>query len=144
MKEKLQAQLKEALKARDALRATTIRSIIAAFQYAEMASKSGAISQEEEIAILKSELKKRREELEFAQQAQRAELVTNLEREATIISEFLPSQLSEEDLRKVVTQFLSSQTGAKLSEVMKFLKENYAGQYDGKLASTVAQSCLQS
>lgn len=143
MKEKLQTQLKEALKARDSLRATTIRSIIAAMQYAEMASAAGTVSEEEGIAILKSELKKRREELEFAQQAGRPELITNLEREAAIISEFLPSQLSPEELQKIVATFIANNSGAKLSDIMKFLKESHAGQYDGKIASQVAQETLK-
>jgi len=57
--------------------------------------------------------------------------------ERRVLEQFLPVQMTETDIRNVATQFTS------MPEFMKYMKVNYAGQYDGKLASTVAKAVFQ-
>ena len=75
MREGLQVKLKEYMKQKDRVRADTVRSIISAFQYEEMAKKVAALDKDSAIAILQRELKKRKEELEFVEKSGRPELI---------------------------------------------------------------------
>lgn len=142
MKARLQSDLKEALRAKDKLKLSTIRSILSAIQYQEMQNETSELSEQDYIAILKSELKKRKEELDFAEKASRVELQSNLSIEIGIIDDYLPKQLSEEQLLTIIKNIISDQETPNLGLVMKFLKSQYDGQYDGKLASNLAKSLL--
>lgn len=63
-------------------------------------------------------------------------------REIRLLQAYLPQQMDEHRLRAVITAFKTANAGANMGSVMKFLKENHAGTYDGKLASTVAKEVL--
>ena len=92
MRAKIQADIKLALKARDKIRTETLRSVLAAFQYEEMSKEVDTLSEQDTIAVLKREVKKREEELEFAEKADRSELVDNLNSEIAVVNSYLPSQ----------------------------------------------------
>lgn len=138
MKAKLQNDLKEAMKAKDSLRLNTIRSLIAALQYEEM-QKSREPKAEEIVALLKNEIKKRKESLEFAEKAGRSEEVENLNREAQIIESYLPKQMSAEEISAALSKFKTENPAANLGLAMKYLKDNFAGLYDGKAASDLSK-----
>jgi uncharacterized protein YqeY len=142
MKNKLKDSLKIAMKARDQVRLDTIRSLMAAIQYEEMQKETEDLPGDSILAIIRSEIKKRKEETDFAQKASRPELVEKLAKELSILEEFLPSQLGQADLEKIITELKQSNPGLNLGVAMKMLKDNYAGQYDGKIASDVAKRIL--
>lgn len=139
MKESLKSALKEAMKARDQVRMDTIRSILSALQYEEMQKGVDDLPSDSAIAILKSELKKRREEYEFAEKAARAEAIEKLNKEISVIEGFLPSQLNAESLEKILGGLKAAEPGLNMGLAMKKLKDGYAGQYDGKMASEIAK-----
>ncbi|MBN8549217.1 MAG: GatB/YqeY domain-containing protein [Deltaproteobacteria bacterium] len=139
MKKDLQTAMKEAMKAKDKGRLDTIRSLLAAIQYEEMEKKVDDLSSDAALAILQRELKKRREEVEFADKAARPDLKEKLSVEIATIESFLPQQLSAADLEKIITQLKTEQAGLNMGSAMKVLKEKYPGQYDGKQASEVAK-----
>jgi len=64
------------------------------------------------------------------------------EREIGILSGYLPKQMSDEDLRKAIEHFVKHNPGAGMGGVMKFLKDEHAGTYDGKKASQIAKEVL--
>ncbi len=142
MKNKLKESLKTAMKARDQVRLDTVRSLMAAIQYEEMQKETEELPSEAVLAIIRSEIKKRKEESEFAQKASRPELLEKLAKELSILEEFLPSQLGEAQLEKILSDLKQSTPGLNLGVAMKLLKDNYAGQYDGKVASDVAKRIL--
>jgi hypothetical protein len=139
MKEKLKDSLKSAMKDKDKVRLETIRSIMTEIQYEEMQKGVNEISPAETMAVLQRELKKRQEAIQFAEQANRAEAKEKLLSEIKIIEGFLPSQLGAEQLEKIIGDLKQRETGITLNVVMKHLKDNYAGQYDGKMASEIAK-----
>lgn len=139
MKDSLKSALKEAMKARDQVRMDTIRSILSAFQYEEMQKGVDEIPAEAQTAILKSELKKRREELEFAEKAARGDAIEKLHKEIAIIEGFLPSQLSAEAIEKILSELKAADAALNMGLAMKKLKDAYSGQYDGKMASEIAK-----
>ncbi len=142
MKTKLQSSLKEALKAKDKLRLETIRLCLSAIQYEEMQKGVDALPDTAVVEILQREIKKRKEELEFAEKAGRGEMKEKLDAETAIIETFLPRQLSEGDLEKIIGDFRAQDPAANMGVVMKHLKDSYAGQYDGKIASAVVKRVL--
>ena len=142
MKKKLQAAVKEAMRAKDKVRLSTIRGALAALQYEEMRKSKDELSNDESIAVLASEVKKRDEALEYAVQDGRAELQTELQAERAILFEFLPEQLDAARLTAIIQGLKQAEPGIALGAVMKKLREDYNGRFDGKLASEVAKKVL--
>jgi uncharacterized protein len=139
MREDLQVKLKEYMKQKDRVRADTVRSIISAFQYEEMAKKVDALDKDSAIAILQRELKKRKEELEFVEKSGRPELVEKNQIETEVIEALLPQQMNAEALTQLIAELKEQLQAKNMGIVMKTLQEKYAGQYDGKTASELAK-----
>ncbi|MBX7144582.1 MAG: GatB/YqeY domain-containing protein [Oligoflexia bacterium] len=139
MKEQLQNAMKDAMRAKDRVRLDAIRTILAAVQYEEMEKKVEPLPADGVLAVLQRELKKRKEEVEFAQQANRADLKEKLAIEIALIEKFLPQQMSASALESLLAQFKANTAGSNMGTAMKMLKEKHAGQYDSKMASEIAK-----
>lgn len=142
MKKILKDELKVAMKAQDRLRLDTIRAVLSEIQYEEMQKGVDELSDAECLVVAQREVKKRNESIQFAEQAGRAEEKQKLLAEIAILEFFLPKQLSSEELEKIVVGVKESTPGASMPIVMKHLKENYAGKYDGKSASEIVKRVL--
>jgi uncharacterized protein YqeY len=138
----LQTELKEALKAKDNLKKEAIRSILSAIQYTEMEKGTETLSTDEVIQIVQREIKKRKEELEFAEKAVRLEAVATLHKEIEIIQSILPKQLSIDELRASVASLTAEKPGIKMGEILKSLREQFPGQVDAKVASEIIKGML--
>lgn len=141
MKQILQTEMKNALKAKDKVRLETIRALLSEIQYAEM-SKEGDLDEKEIIAILKREEKKRREEIEYAQKAGRLELLDKLNEEIRAIESFLPQKMDDQQLSDAIAALREEAPEANMGTLMKLLKDRYSGQYDAKMASEIAKRVL--
>jgi uncharacterized protein YqeY len=139
MKATLKEALKTAMKAQDRLKMETIRLLLSEIQYEEMQKSVNDLGPNECTLVLQREVKKRVEAIGFEEQANRPEAKAKLQSEIAIIEEFLPKQLSPEALERILVEYKASSAGAALSTAMKFLKEQYPGQYDGKSASEIAK-----
>lgn len=144
MKNKIRAAMKEALKAGQKERLEAIRDLLSAIQYEEMANQVDELDESSTVTVIKREIKKKEEELEYATKADRQEKVSKINIGIETLSEFLPEQLNEEQLQTIIKTFMHQNPEANLGVVMKLLKDSYAGQYDGKLASAVAKRILES
>lgn len=142
MKAALKENVKEALKARDKVRLETVRGILAAIQYEELQKGVEDLPADAVTAVLKAELKKRKEQLEFAEQGKRPDLVERSRAEILVVEGFLPKQMAREELEKIVTAMKQDNPALDMGAAMKLLKEQYSGQYDGKLASEVVKGAL--
>ncbi len=139
MKNKLKDSLKLAMKAQDKLRMETIRALLSEIQYEEMRTERDELAASDCNILLQREVKKRNEAIGFAETAKRLDERDKLQGEIKIIEEFLLKQLSSEELEKLLSDYRSQNLGAVLGTAMKFLKDQYPGQYDGKLASEIAK-----
>jgi uncharacterized protein YqeY len=137
MKEILSEEMKKALKQRDKIKLETIRSLLSAIQYEEMNKGQQSLSADDTLSVLNREAKKRKEEFEYAERADRKDILEKLKIEMTIIEGFLPQKLSEEDLRQIAQQIKSENSSANFGAAMKRLKELHGGKYDGKDASRI-------
>ena len=150
MKDIITNELSKALKNGDKERIHTLRLIIAAIKDKEIASRtSGSDSEifEETITqLLKKMVKQRNDSIEMFKKANRIELVEKEKLEITIINEFLPKQLSEEDTAKICDKAINATDASNLKEigkVIKYLKDNSSSSLDMSLASKLIREKLQ-
>lgn len=139
MKSTLKEALKSAMKAQDRLRMETIRALLTEIQYEEMNRSLSELPASDCSVVLQREVKKRQEAIGFEEQAGRAEAKAKLAAEIAIIEEFMPKQMTAAELEAALIEYKTSTPGAVMGTAMKFLKERYAGQYDGKSASEIAK-----
>ena len=148
MREKLMNALKEAMKAKDSQRVSTIRMVQAAIKDLEIANrtKPDATTSDGDIASLLSKLVKQREEsAKIYDEGGRPELAAKEREEIGIISEFMPKQLSEAETVEIIKSIIA-ETGATsmkdMGKVMGALKERYPGQLDFGKASGQIKALL--
>ncbi|MBO5477889.1 MAG: GatB/YqeY domain-containing protein [Clostridia bacterium] len=144
MKEQLLQDLKEAMKEKDILKKDTITMLRAAILQVEKDSQK-VLNDDEMSAIVAKEVKKRKESVKEYEDAGREDIATNLKREIEILSKYLPEQLSEEEIAKMVEEAIaeSSATSPKdMGKVMSILRPKTAGKADGKLVSDIVKEKL--
>lgn len=107
----LQAKIGEAMKAHDEVKLSTLRLLSSAFNYEKIA-KQHELSDEEEMVVVRREAKQRRDSIEAYKKAGAVDLATKEEAELKILSEYLPPEMSEQELSKLVTDAIT-QSGAK-------------------------------
>ena len=137
LKDRLRSDLTGAMKARDEVRSSTLRMVLTAITNAEVAGKQAReLSDDEVVGVLSSEAKKRREAAEAFADAGRAESAEKERAEAAVIAEYLPAQLSAEEVSALVAEAIES-TGAKadgmkaMGRVMGVLQPQVRGRADG-------------
>jgi uncharacterized protein YqeY len=146
LKEKLQADLTDAIRSRNEVVSGTVRMLLAAITNEEVAGKSAKVLTDAEIiTVLSREAKKRREAVEAYTQAKRDDLASKEKAEAAVISSYLPEQLSEDEIKKLI-QAAIAETGASgaagMGLVMKVLQPKIAGKADGGVVSGLVKAAL--
>ncbi len=146
LKERLQEDLKAAMKSGDTARRDAIRLIASALKQEEVDGQR-TLSEDEAIALLMREAKKRRDSIEEAQRLGRAETVEKESFELSIIEGYLPQQLTPEELEAEARRAIE-EIGAKslkeMGSVMKVLMPRVKGRADGKLVNEVLKTLLSS
>jgi uncharacterized protein YqeY len=146
LKEKLQADLTDAIRSRNEVVSGTVRMLLAAITNEEVAGKAAKVLTDAEIiTVLSREAKKRREAVEAYTQAKRDDLASKEKAEAAVIANYLPEQLSEDEIKKLI-QAAIAETDAKgpagVGLVMKLLQPKIAGKADGGVVSGLVKAAL--
>lgn len=144
LKQDLMGALKEAMQNKDTLRKETITMLRAAILQVEK-DELKELTETEMQAIVAKEVKKRRESIVDFEKGGRPDIVEQLNKEIEILSVYLPEQLTEEEITKMVVEAISSvgATGMRdMGKVMGSLKEKTAGKADGKLVSDIVKAEL--
>ncbi|HNS78819.1 MAG TPA: GatB/YqeY domain-containing protein [Syntrophorhabdus sp.] len=145
-KEKLQDGLKEALKQKDHVRLSLYRMLLTSIKNKEV-EKIRPLTEDEFIAVVKTSIKQHVESIESFKKGDRADLAEREEKELAILKEFMPSQLSEDEVsREIEEAIVSLQVhGQKeMGKVIKFILEKYPGRIDGKVLSGMVLKRLSS
>ena len=146
LKEKLQGDLTEAIRSRDELTSGTIRMLLAAIQVEEVAGKEARVlSDDEIIKVLSREAKKRREAVDAFKDAGRADKAEQEAKEGEVILKYLPAQLSEDEIKKIVADAVAeagATTPQQMGAVMKIVQPKVAGKADGGLVSSLVKAAL--
>lgn len=144
LKEKLLEDLKNSMKEKNILRKNVIQMVRAAILQVEK-DKNITVSDEQIIQIMAKEVKTRKDSLEDYQKGGRQDLVDQTKQEIQIIEEYLPKQLSKEELKAKVQEVIQ-ETGAismkDMGKVMKAAKEKIGAASDGKSINEVVKELL--
>jgi len=146
LKQRLQDDLKSAMRAKDALRKRTLRLALAEIKNREIEVR-GELSDADVAAVLQKEAKQRRETLEELAQVDRPDLVASEQAELEVLTEYLPQQLGREeiaDLARQVIADLGVEGPRQMGRVMGALMPQLKGQADGKLVNQVVRELLSS
>ena len=149
MRERIAQAMKDALKSKDQAALSTIRLISAALKDRDIAARSDnnhdGISDDEILSMLQTMIKQRNESAKMYEDGGRPELAAAEQAEIELIKQFLPEQLSHDDIEKAIEGAVE-QTGAgsikDMGKVMAHLKEHYAGQMDFSAASQMVKAAL--
>ena len=146
LKEKLQSDLTDAIRSRAEVKSGTIRMLLAAITNEEVSGKAARVLKDDEIiTVLSREAKKRREAVEAYVAAKRDDLADKERAEGEVISQYLPAQLSEDEIRKMIADAIS-ETGAAgpagMGLVMKVLSPKISGKADGGVVSGLVKAAL--
>ena len=149
MRENIANGLKEALKAKDQVALSTMRLIVAALKDRDIAARGNdnpdGISDEEILGMLQTMIKQRTESAKMYRDGDRPELAANEEAEIEIIKNFMPAQLSADEMTQAIASSIAK-TGASsikdMGQVMGYLKAHYAGQMDFSYASQAVKAAL--
>ncbi len=142
--DKIQQMIGEAMKAHDEIRLSTLRLLSSAFNY-EFIAKQHKLSEEEELAVVRREAKKRKEAIEAYKKAGATERAEKEKKELVILQEFLPPEMSDEELVKLVDQTIS-ETGAKtmadMGKVIGAVMGKTSGRVEGGRVSELVKNKL--
>jgi uncharacterized protein YqeY len=146
LKERIRDDLTTAMKQRDELRAATLRMALAAITNEEVAGKTARqLSDTEVITVINREVKKRREAADAFGNAGRAEQAERERAEGEVLTGYLPSQLSDEELDELVRAAIA-ETGAAgpkgMGQVMKVLTPRIAGRAEGARVAAKVRAAL--
>ena len=149
IREKISKLLKEAMINKDITLTNTLRLILAAVKDKDISARSKSnsegINETEIISLLQNMIKQRNAYIEMYIQGKRDDLVKVEEDEIKIISNFLPEQLSENEINDIITNSIRS-SGAKsikdIGKVINLIKEEYNGKMDFGVVSKIIKSKL--
>lgn len=145
LKDKINNDLKEAMKSGDKIRLETVRSLRALILEYEKSGKKTEMTFDDEINLLNSALKKRKEAVEQFEKGNRADLAEKEKAEINIILEYLPKQLSEEEIFEEVKKLakeINAVSKADFAKLMPLAAKALKGKADGKLVRAAVDKLL--
>lgn len=143
IKEKISADLKDAMRARDQLRLDTLRSVLSAFTY-KKDSLGRELTEQDELDVLSKLVKQRADSIEQFDKAGRQELVEKESKEKEIITAYLPAQLSEAEVREKIKAIVAGLEPGQANQgaVMKAAMPQLKGLADGNLVKKIVAEVL--
>ncbi len=145
LEEKITGDLKAAMKAKDAIALRGIRAIKAAILLAKTDGSGKELNEESEIKLLQKLIKQRKDSLEIYEKQNREDLAQTEKEEIAVIEQYLPEQLSSEELT-LTLQKIIQEVGATsvkdLGKVMGVATKELSGRADGKTISTLLKNLL--
>lgn len=139
IKETVTNGINAAMKSKDVTRLETLRSILAGILDYEKSGK-GELTPEVELQIVMQQVKKRKEAIEVAEKVGRLEIAAEESKQLAILQEFLPKQLSEEDVRATIQGIIATLGTKEFSKVMPAVMKELKGKADGKLIQEIVKA----
>lgn len=146
LRDKLMADVKTAMVAKDSLKLSTLRFLQSAIKYREIELRPDPISEEEVMGVIKKLVKQRKESIDQYKAANRQDLVDQETKELEILMTYLPAQMSKEQIEVLVADVIVAVGAKSMKDMGTVMKESLAragGQADNKLLSEVIKAKLQ-
>lgn len=142
--DRLNQDMKQAMKNKDKERLSVIRMVKSSLQN-EAIKLGNELSEDEELQVLTREMKQRKDSLQEFEKAGRDDLVSNLKQEIVVLNDYMPAQMSEEELTAVIQETIE-QTGAsskaEMGKVMGAIMPKVRGKADGTMVNRLVQQLL--
>jgi hypothetical protein len=146
LEKEVMTQMKAAMKAKDSTALEALRSVKSEILLAKTESDSKELTEEKELQLVQKLVKQRKESAELYKEKGREDLVEVEEKQAEVIAQFLPKQMSEEEIGAEVDVIIS-ETGAEgmqdMGKVMGKATQKMAGKADGKTISKIVREKLK-
>lgn len=139
IKQTITDQMKEAMRARDAVKLETLRYVLSQLKYSEI-EKHRDLSDDEMLGVLANEVKKRKEAIKLFKDSGRDQLVTEEEEKLTTITSLLPAQLTREEVETLVDTAIAKVGVANIGAIMKELLPHTKGRADGSMVSEIVKA----
>ena len=144
--DKLVADLKQSMLAKDAARTSTLRMLKSAIDYHKIEKKQEALTDADVTAVIKKQIKQRQDSIEGFEKGGRADLVEKEKAELVVLKSYLPEELSpaqvEEIVKAAITE-VGATTKAEMGKVMKAIQAKTAGRADNRLVSQLVSAQLK-
>ena len=145
--ERIDTDLKDAMRAKDAARLGVLRMLKSALKYSaiEKSGAEGSLADADAMQVIRKQVKQRQDSIESFEKGGRPELAAKEKEELAILQEYLPQQLATDELQKIVRDTiaeLNASTKAQMGAVMKAVQAKVAGRADGKTVSQEVQRQL--
>jgi uncharacterized protein YqeY len=147
LQKRIDADLKDAMRAKDVARLSVLRLLKAALKNAtiEKVGAEGELSDADAVAVIRKQVKQRQDSIESFEKGGRAELADKEKSELAILNQYLPAAMSGEDIARLVRETIAevgATSKAQMGAVMKALGPKVAGRADGKTLSQEVQRQL--
>ena len=145
IKQKLTDDLKQAMRNGDKVKSSVIRLLMASIQNAEIAARQTTLGDQELLGIIAKEVRQRKESITAFKQGDRNDLVAQEEAEMTILKEYLPQQISREEIMTAARQVISkvdAQGPGDKGRVMSQLIPQLKGRADGREVNIIVAELL--
>lgn len=119
LQEKLQSDLKEALRAKDEAKVSTIRFLMASIHNTKI--EKGKLSEEDIVSVIQKQIKQSKESVEGFKKGGREDLAKEGKREIEILQEYLPDQMSDSDIEKLVDKAIKDTSSSSLQDIGKVM-----------------------
>ncbi|MGB2770659.1 MAG: GatB/YqeY domain-containing protein [Candidatus Zixiibacteriota bacterium] len=146
LKRRINQDAKEALKSKDILTLSVLRMLKSEIRYKEI-ERGSELSDDDVISVLSSAIKKRKDSIQQFEKGGRDDLASKEKEELAVVTKYMPEQVSEEELSRIISQAISEEgaTGVSdLGKVMKLVMPKVRGRADGKKVNQMVSSQLQS
>ena len=145
IEEKIEEQYKTALKARDAIKVSTLRMLKADMNNFKLDKNKKTLGDEEIIKIVQTQVKRHKDSIEQFEKGKRQDLVDKEKKEMAILMTYMPAECPPEELKKIIEETiteLGATTKKDMGKVMKTLMEKTKGRADGKTVSGIVSGLL--
>lgn len=144
LKEKIEQDLKVALKSQDKVKVSTLRLLLSEIKNKEIDNK-GLLADEQVMKLLQSSIKRRQEAITQFQAGKRDDLVTKEQQELAVVQSYLPKQMTDDELNRLIEstiQTLGASGPADFGKVMKAVMTDAAGRADGSRIAALVKTKL--
>jgi len=143
--EKLAADLKQSMLAKDAARTATLRMLKSAIEYYKIEKKQETLTDADVTSVIKKQIKQRQDSIESFTKGGRTDLVTNEQAELAVLKTYLPDELSPAEVEAIVKAAIvevGATTKTDMGKVMKAVQAKTAGRADNRLVSQLVAASL--
>jgi uncharacterized protein YqeY len=146
LKQDLKDELKKSMLAKDELKTSVLRMILSSLSYLEIQKgKDYEANDEDVLSVIQKEVKQRNDSIEQFKSAGRNELASKEEKELEFLKKYLPEQMSEDEIKKLVTEAISQTNASSIQDmgkVMGALMPKVKGKADGNIVSKIVRDEL--